>query len=755
MKPTSGDERPRARLTPINAAEAIVEPFWDPYLSGLGEWQVECGDDWGLQVRQDWCWAAFEWRRKPAAGPAVKMTRRFRVDCSGYDHLMVSLKAPERVTLRLSAETERGAVVLEEEAQCREHLLHLGDAQRLHAVTLELIAQEEGPGSGWLNWVGLHNSRVLPHHLEQWRHFDEDWHPYLQPPGHTPGYRPRHGIVLDDDGVAALRGWHADRVRAGGISPFTRTAEEAADLRPESQIEEFVAQVCGSRYARERDEDQRILGPGWAAAVAGLVLEDEALLRLAARYALALAAIPVWDSGVECYFPGGIFEHRSFSQSACAEEAALILDLAGEMFTDAGRDLVQRRLAEHGLGNINFVAWRHEYIHHNNQLAAFSAGRLLGYGVLEKTMSRVRPYMELAYQDLVDSLVEIVLADGGFVEGPSYFFYTMGNGGRGLYYYARARGLDIVQVLPEPLKATGAFAAAIASTLPDADVIPICDASATYSPEPMALLAAAMPESPWVSIFRKALARSEGMVSSILVLSLEPRIPSAGPEAETFVTLPEMGLMASTRKLGEVLVKILIPGNRAGAGHTHEDKGSFVLEFAGEAFAMDPGTCDYGNPLSSVLKHCERHSMLVPCGFQDRPHPECPLAVDVKPEGHGDADRFEARIDLASGWEGYYRCWRRTWRSDAPDALTIRDEYELADGSGVEFYWQTALPVSEDGDTITIRGKKGTVVLTVPDDCDVRVDRLPLADGQGQNRIALRREGTAGSLEVAARLMVE
>ena len=48
---------------------------------------------------------------------------------------------------------------------------------------------------------------------------------------------------------------------------------------------------------------------------------------------------------------------------------------------------------------------------------------------------------------------------------------------------------------------------------------------------------------------------------------------------------------------------------KAGAGHNHEDKGSFVLEFAGETFAMDPGTCDYSNPLAEILSHCERHNM--------------------------------------------------------------------------------------------------------------------------------------------------
>lgn len=741
------------RLTPINAAEAIIEPFWDPRLSGLDEWHVEPGDDHGLRVYQNWCWVAFEWVRKPSVGPALRMTRRFDLDCSGYDQLMASLKAPPTARLRLTVVTDKGDRMLEEVTENREYSLDLEGATRLHTITLEVFAIEEASGSGWLNWIGLQNSHILPYYLARWEHMDATWSSYLKPEEYTPNFEPRYGIVLNREELEALRARHAAQLSAGGESPFLRTAEQAKEWVPEQQIGEFAAQVCASRYAREREERRQLLGPGRAAALAGLILRDKALLRLAARYALALAVIPVWDSGFQCYFPGGVFEHRSFSQSSCVEEAACILDLADEMFADTGRELILRRIAEHGIGNINFVVWKHEYIHHCNQLAAFSGGRLLGYGVMEQTMPRVRPYTDLAYQDLNESLSEIVLPDGGFVEGPAYFLYTIGNGGRGLYYYARIRNLDLAQCIPESLKPTRAFAAAIISTCPEADVIPICDARATYSPEPMALLAAAMPDSAWVTMFRKALARTPGMPTSPLLFNLEPSIPLASPDVEPFVFLPEMGLMASTRRLGKTWVKLLILGNRRGAGHTHEDKGSFVLEFAGETFAMDPGTCDYGDPLAGMLKNCERHNMLVPFGGPERPHPPSPLNVDVKPQGWGDATAFEATINTTPGWEDYYHRWTRTWRSPTPDTLVIRDEYERTSGNGVEFYWQTMLPVTVHGSIITIRGKRGVVVLTAPEDCILRVDTLPLPDGEVGRRIVLRRESTAGQLEVSVRLL--
>ena len=44
----------------------------------------------------------------------------------------------------------------------------------------------------------------------------------------------------------------------------------------------------------------------------------------------------------------------------------------------------------------------------------------------------------------------------------------------------------------------------------------------------------------------------------------------------------------------------------------------------------------------------------------------------------------------------------------------IRDEYELIQGEGVEFYWSTRLPVRIDGSEALIRGERGQVHLSFP-----------------------------------------
>ena len=102
------------RAIPFNVAEAVFEPFWDPQLSRLSEWQVDEGRRHGLEVGQFWCWVEFSWTRAPRSGPALRMQRALDLDCSGYDRLLFSLVAPERSEVTIALDTDAG------ERRCRE-----------------------------------------------------------------------------------------------------------------------------------------------------------------------------------------------------------------------------------------------------------------------------------------------------------------------------------------------------------------------------------------------------------------------------------------------------------------------------------------------------------------------------------------------------------------------------------------------------------------------------------------------------------
>jgi len=692
------------------------------------------------------------------------MSREFDLVCEGYDTLLVSMVAPETSTVHIRVRTDCGVREYESGASGagkREHALSLSGAARIAGIEIEVEEGPSGARAGWINWIGLQSGELVSAYERQWSGWDSSWEGYLRPHAYEPSFKPSYGILVNADELGELRRTHRDFVNENSSSPFTRAADALRGIDPEDSIGEYVGfysstrKTGDTRYNRERDEDKGLVCLGQQAAVAGLLMEDAALLRLAARYAMSLAMCGFWEDGMVNRVAGSTFDTRCFVQSLCLHDIAMILDLAGEMFTDLGREYLLRRLSQEGLATVTYNTWKYEYLFHCNQLAWFSPGRMYAHLVVERSWPRAEPYTELCLNDLIENMDLSILDDGGYVEGPNYFQCVGRDACLSFYYYARARGIDLDKIVPAKVLRTAELGAAIESTDERQDVIPICDANPAFDQTALAFLDHLMPGRAWSRMLAKSLRRT-GLAESIVGLKLTG---SGTPGAEgrpappaSLVVLPDMGLVTSTRLLAGEKLKLFVMGNHAGAGHTHEDKGSFVLELAGETFAMDPGTADYSYPLSSVLKQCQRHNMLVPVGTTERPRPESPIPVDVKPAAEGDDQTFSCSIDITPGWERYFRSRTRRWSSPTPEKLVIEDEYELERGDGVEFYWQTELDVTIDGKTVEISGHRAVIRLYGPEDCEMRIDELPLPGGRIARRAVFARAGRSGVLAIRAEL---
>lgn len=748
--------------TQINEAEAIIEPFWDPALSDLTRWAITDGKPQGLEVKHTWSSVEFSWQRKPAAGPALSMTRTFSVDCSDYDRLLVAATLPEGDTLHISALTDLGERAYVSEPAPREIVEHSVDLQGAHcllSLTLEVSTSREGPAAGWFQWIGLQSTARLPRYLKRWDYSGMRWEGQLQDNSYEPRFEPLYGIFLTPEELDLQRTEH-QMALARGDNALEKQAEALRQLDPEKGIHEFVS--SGGRtnevYGRTRDAEMASIGAGKSIAVTALVLKDKALLRVAARCALSMALSDKWDDGFVSRFPGSAWDVRGFRRSYTCNTLAQLLDLAGEMLTAAGRQYILRRLAEEGVGLTNYPVWRYDYILHSNQIGYVTRGRLYAYLVIEREWPRVKPYTDLAVHDVQQTLRNVIMPDGGFLEPPSYFGATISMPYEMLGYYARARSIPLGPLIPSSLKRSDRYAAVMASTVPEMDAIPLGDADPGISESAMLQLASMKPRGYWTTLCRKRISPETGERLSPDLKRLFDALPERGPRLPAFIFLPTTGHMASLRKWrtsqGTEYVKVFIPGNY-GAGahdHEHEDRGSFVLEFAGEPFAIDPGICDYENPLHVPMKQCQYHNMLVPVGMPERAHPDRPILADVKPKGSGDRRRFHARMDVTPGWHQYYRQWTRTWNSPSPDILVIRDEYALVSGDAVEFYWQTGLPCEIQGNTIVVHGKRGHVTIEGPGDCSVRIDDLERPGKTVQHRIVFRKNALSGIIEVTAQL---
>ncbi len=521
------------------------------------------------------------------------------------------------------------------------------------------------------------------------------------------------------------------------------------------------------------------------AAQAGVLFKDKALCRLAARFALSLVHCDHWEDIFFAWMRGGNWDQRGFLQSLGVLDCAIILDLCGEWFTPLGRDLILRRIATEGHGAMCHASWWWEYMYHTNQMVWITPARLYGLLILEKTMparhenyprpekSRVAPHTEIVWDNLQDNLAKALLPDGGYVEGPTYFTWVARQVAFSALLYGRGRGRDARKLVPAPIFKTAPLAEMLYSTDAGQDMILTGDAMFAVG-EGLAFLAWLMPDSHWVTIYRKSMRRA-GAAAMLLPLRLDREIPAEGPPLQPFLHMPDLGYMASMRRLGGEWVKLFILGNKAGGDHQHEDKGSFVLECAGDSFAFDFGVVDYANPVCDLLKQCQRHNMLTPWCEAERPKPRNPIMLDVKPQGHGDATRFHATMDCTPGWEGWFTQWRRTWDSPAPDQLVLTDDWAVEKGDGVIFHWTTRLPMELDGNQIRILGRHATATLTLPAGVEARLEQLPLMDprrraidrqrremqqygwdhAETQPRLTVRQRGGSGRLQIHVQLSLK
>ena len=787
-------------LTAINSAEAIFEPFFDPQLREIEQWTFDAPGATGTSKAPGWAFYTYQWEKPAPDGLVLRMRRRYEsLDCADYERLVVCLNLPEDSVITIAAETDAGPRRRTGEpigALRREEWLPLDGARRILALTVEVRSLRPDAGSSWLLWFGLQHTGRLKSHLAQWANYDERWDKYLQPPEFEPTFNPTFGLLIDTAELEAVR-----REFAG--SPVTAELRASGDyvrtVRPESLIGEHANYWNQNTLRRERDFGKLISLHGPLAAQAGVLWKDKQLCRLAARFALSMVLCGHWEDSFWSHMRGTTSEQRGGVSAIVTWDLAMILDLCGEWFTPLGRELILKRIAIEGYGALCHASWWWEYMYYGNQLAWITPARIYGLLLLERTMparlerhpkpprSRVAPHTDSAWADLQDNLALCLLPDGGYLEGVSYFTYTARQAFLCTVLYARGRGVDPRTLIASALLRTGRLAEMLFSTDDRQDMILNADAMFPVS-EGLAVLAWLMPESHWVTVYRKSMKRA-GAAPMLLPLRLDRDIPAEGPPLAAFCEMPDTGMMCSVRRHQGEFVKLFIMGNRSGGDHQHEDKGSFVLEFAGDSFAMDFGVLDYANPVTTMLKHAQRHTMLTPWSDTERPHPANPIFADIKPVGTGDATRFHATLDATPGWEGWFQHWRRTFDSPAPDTFVITDEWAVEQGRGVVFYWTTHLPMRREGDRIIIEGRRATAEITIPAGVEVILEELPLQDprrtkvdnvyhgasnrllesvatqGRGslfgwshaatQPRLTLRQAGRSGSLRVEVRLRLK
>jgi hypothetical protein len=323
-------------------------------------------------------------------GLVLRMHRAYDrpVPCADYDRLLVCFNLPEETVMTLTRGDRRRpahphAPPPPAPPAARRGLNSPGAARDPHAHHRGAHARTARAGSGWMLWIGLQHAGRLKSHLGQWAGYDEQWDKYLQPPDFEPTFQPAFGMMIN-----ARR----TRRRARGVRRLARhrelrlLAERARAQRPEAMIGENLNFWSTNVFRRERDIGKMLSLHGSNAAQAGLLWQDKALCRLAARFALSLVHCEHWEDIFFAHMRGSVWDQRGFVQSIGAWDCAVILDLCGEWFTPLGRQLVLRRLATEAHGAMCQASWWWEYMYYTNQMAWISPARIYSLLVLEQHM---------------------------------------------------------------------------------------------------------------------------------------------------------------------------------------------------------------------------------------------------------------------------------------------------------------------------------------------------------------------------------
>lgn len=749
-------------VVPINRAEAIIEPFWDPEISELRRYRFEADEGTGGMVRQNWCWISFQWDRCAASKCPGRITRHLDLDVSTYDRFIVQAGVPRFAGFTLTAviDGQRQTVVRAEHGN-DDFFEYEGafTGKRLSELSLEIHNEVDGPAAVHVNWIGLADSsaRSLITHRKSgytadWptplarsleggsardkagakRSFDDLFYLRKRESLEATDPKPALGLLFDAAELRSLRQKLHYKPFAGMMESLRESARRHLDDVPEELVYEYAA-TGNARYARERDKNRAVFAnvPSLLAFV-GLVDRDANLLHMAARYVMAVVHTDYWFESMMGRFPYSRWHHRSFYEELYSTAVVLALDWAGAAFTNSGFHAALDALEEKALIQMERDFREMHYIRHCNQGLVFNRGRILVALALlwretrEPTVSgpcpgqfvRQSDYHELidrAERDQFEMVHNYVLPDGGTLEGAGYWNYTFSTALMGFAALVRHRGRSVRRYVPEDVRRTGRYGLVMLSESgPPGTYIAVNDChTGRYAASIAAFYGGLLGDSRWQEVFLA----SESQPDILALVWGSPRQPAARRKTFLFECLPQSGQVA-VRSADRTRFH-LVSGGCGNGSHTHEDKGSFIVECNGEPAIIDRGVLAYSHPACGLLGRAERHNLLTPV-------PDAGERIYQLRNGEGGrivcaesaGQSFIVCTDTTAAWPHHFRKCLRAVFSPRPGLWLVVDTVELVQPRGLAFHLHTRFAVERANGALRLKGERSGVLVQPPRPAD-------------------------------------
>ena len=713
----------------INDAEAVIEPFFDSKISNLADYDFQPAKGTGAQASPYWCWVSLSWDNAVPGQPIFTMSRAVDIVIEHYDALRIRCNIPGSAKLVFKAVVDgREQTVVNGVVGPDKKWEYTGPikGKRLERLTIIYEAVNAGAGGGSLQWINLVNRQIEQIRNSRECPYTPDWPKFLKPPGEPVEVQPSLGLLFDQSELEPLR----KKASHPAFKPLMDHLREKARVHLAAEPEKFVMESGATinRHHRAHEIARGTSDPANIAIVCGfvgLIDKDPNLLRMAGRAMLSMAHAEYWDECFQEHFPGSDYHHRAFTGMDNTYSCALGLDWAGDALTEVGRGLVCHAILDKGISHINkdFVREAEEVLS-NNQGACFSQGRIAGLLALKPLWPRAQAWIDQAERDLLESIDLVFNAneDHGGKEGPGYVSATVLRALYGLVMLARHRNKSLSEITPPELIASSDFLLMFLSTAgPAGLIIPYGDSSGSYALDMPSLMAAAGGGQRWEALRRAMITEAktplgcrDSSVDGLHALILtDPPTQSGGVDVPEFCLLGSTGMVASCRQTPAGPVRLQLMGAAEGAGHVHQDKGSFILEAYGDALATDRGGVTSSNPLCEILKRAHFHNMLSPAKIGDR-HAEQDMEVKtpILPRGTGNEQKLDVQIDTTSLWAGQFKKHVRRIVSPDPTLFFIDDAVEFAAPRGSTFHLHTSWPIAREGDGFMILGKHAQLIVT-------------------------------------------
>lgn len=747
---------------PINPAESIIE-------LPIGGWKCQTltpGTTFKGAFSRTTMSATAQCKVKASAQMSLKFKN---IDCNGYDKVVLFIRQPfMKQSITLKVETDKGiskrtmAPPDKRGSYYGEVIADITGAKFIKGISIIFTAGKTGRGmwQTYPRFIALQNSRQFADYQQYFERMRAvDWNEYLN-----------SSVSFKDSAHLTFAPGELEKYRKDpGVVDYWKKRIVEISKRAEDFCVSLNEVLVHPVLLRPYMKGKMMYSQGYDLAIGAVICKDKKALQLAARCCLVAAAYKSW---LEDYFSR---EWRfngfpPFQPAYKAMHYAPAISLAAGAMTRKGREYALYGLLDKGYKEALHSLWARPAFG-GNQAAVFLMAKVMPLLLFEKFWPRVKPYTEIAMDELREGMDTIFRTDGGYLESMGYFDYTISCVIPSYMAYSAARNLPLSKVIPENIKKSTKFAEIVYSTSknPQRNVVSFGQTvNLSFSvPQRTLFMAAACPD----TIYERFvdLKKTGNTKSDPLLWRLRRQVKLTGkyPELTTFVEVPSIGSVNSYRKTASGGISKVMFMGFAPMGKRDEDIGKFIIEYNGDAFA-DAMTAR----LAPYYGTAEFQNLLIPTGSGKVFHPikYTTLKREHKkfiPKASGDEKSFKASIgNLAQSFDGkYFKKWSRSIDSPNPESVTITDDYELGSAAtGVDFTWITTLAAEVKGNKIVISGDYGNVCeLSWNSPCKASVERFSpsAAVYKGMfidkkrkfSRIKIHRNGKNGQIIVKAKFI--